>query len=229
MSNLFKRILSSIVLLPIILFCIWKGELYLQLLLLSCASLATFEWLKLCIKAPTSFFIRNLLFIFGLIYILVALWGFYQLSFLSQKLNFPHYSLQLLVIIVVTLTDTFAFFTGKTLKGPKLAPAISPNKTWSGSIGGIIASILFAVITLFFNEFSFETDNNFSFIFIGACICISMIGQIGDLLESYVKRQFNVKDSGKLIPGHGGILDRADSILAVSFFFGVSFILLMNL
>lgn len=109
----------------------------------------------------------------------------------------------------VWLTDTGALITGNLLKGPKLWPALSPNKTWSGSIGGAIAGTLAAAILfLFLNASPWH----------GALLglCASIVGQLGDLFESFVKRKVGRKNSGSLIPGHGGVLDRIDSMLFVA-------------
>lgn len=110
---------------------------------------------------------------------------------------------------IVVATDTCAYFTGRTLGGPKLAPRISPKKTWSGLFGGmagaaIVGGVLAAVI---------EADVASVALASGG---FAVIAQIGDLLVSKAKRNFDVKDSSNLIPGHGGVLDRLDGFLAVS-------------
>ncbi len=226
MSNLIKRLLTGIILFPLVLILIWKGGFYFEVLFSVCIILAVLEWLKLCIRSPLPILKSNIWFIVGLLYILIAGWGFYQLRFLSQTLGFPEPALQLLLVAIIAVTDTSAYFIGKLFKGPKLAPAVSPNKTWSGALGALVVSVIFSILTLSLYGFSFKEDKNFSKIYIGTCLCISLVGQIGDLLESFVKRYFRVKDSGKLIPGHGGILDRTDSILAVSFLLGCVFLIL---
>ncbi len=108
--------------------------------------------------------------------------------------------------LVVWLTDAFAMVFGKTIGGPKLAPKISPNKTWSGFFGGVLGALIGTGIFMIF-----PTPPSAS-IYLWAA-AISVIGQCGDLFESYFKRKFNKKDSGNLIPGHGGVLDRMDSFL----------------
>lgn len=117
---------------------------------------------------------------------------------------------------VVWMTDTGAFFVGRLLGGEKLAPQISPAKTWSGALGGLAAGTLAG--TILWIAF---TDSP---IWIGGVLAatMSVLGQIGDLSESAIKRRFRVKDSGDLIPGHGGLMDRLDSIsFAVMFVFVV--------
>jgi phosphatidate cytidylyltransferase len=113
----------------------------------------------------------------------------------------------LFVFAVVWATDIFAYFTGKTLGGPKLAPAISPGKTWSGAIGGTICGVL-AGVAAFMVQFSLE-DLRIPVI----ALVLSIASQVGDLFESFVKRRFGVKDSSHLIPGHGGVMDRVDGLI----------------
>ncbi|MED3624230.1 phosphatidate cytidylyltransferase [Neobacillus thermocopriae] len=113
-------------------------------------------------------------------------------------------------LFLIWATDSGAYFVGKAMGKKKLWPEISPNKTVEGSIGGIVCAVLVAVI------FSLLTEiNATTFSLIGITIVLSMFGQIGDLVQSAYKRHFGVKDSGNILPGHGGILDRFDSLLFV--------------
>jgi phosphatidate cytidylyltransferase len=114
--------------------------------------------------------------------------------------------LVLLVFLSVWATDTGALFSGKLIGGPKLAPALSPNKTWAGSIGGLLCAAVTAGILA-----ALLKATVFPAVVFAAVVSVS--GQIGDLFESMVKRRRGHKDSGGLIPGHGGVLDRIDSIL----------------
>ena len=108
------------------------------------------------------------------------------------------------LFILVFISDTSAYIFGNYLQGPKIFPNISPNKTWSGSISAILLSMIAAL-------FFIKTENFFISAFIGTLT--SILAQNGDLLESYYKRNYGYKDSGKIIPGHGGVLDRLDSLL----------------
>ncbi len=111
------------------------------------------------------------------------------------------------IFVVVWATDIFAYFCGKSMGGPKLAPSISPGKTWSGAIFGLAAGVgagLFTVLML--------REGGGIYLPIIA-ILLSLSSQIGDLFESWIKRRFNVKDSSQLIPGHGGVMDRLDGVV----------------
>lgn len=113
----------------------------------------------------------------------------------------------LFVFAVVWATDIFAYFTGRAIGGPKLAPRISPGKTWSGAIGGTICGIL-AGVAVFMAYFSLQ-DLRIPII----ALVLSVASQLGDLFESFIKRRFGVKDSSRLIPGHGGVMDRVDGLI----------------
>ncbi|MFX3624652.1 MAG: phosphatidate cytidylyltransferase [Ectobacillus sp.] len=113
-------------------------------------------------------------------------------------------------LLVIWATDTGAYFIGRAIGKRKLWPEISPNKTVEGAIGGIVCAVVIAII---YNAFQPVSDNVAALI--GVTIGVSAFGQIGDLVESAFKRHYGVKDSGKILPGHGGILDRLDSLLFV--------------
>ncbi|TAA67488.1 phosphatidate cytidylyltransferase [Planococcus salinarum] len=113
-------------------------------------------------------------------------------------------------LLVVWFTDSGAYFTGRKFGKRKLWPEISPNKTVEGFIGGIIYAIVAALVFDFFVDLDYPI-----YIIIIVTVIASVFGQMGDLVESALKRHFNVKDSGEILPGHGGILDRFDSILFV--------------
>lgn len=114
------------------------------------------------------------------------------------------------VLFVTWASDTTAFFAGRKLGRHKLAPSISPGKTWEGSISGIGAAIAMSI--LFFTPTPFQLPLAY-WQAIPLSIAVSILGQLGDLTESLLKRNMGVKDSGRLMPGHGGLLDRMDSII----------------
>lgn len=125
----------------------------------------------------------------------------------------------LFLFALVWATDIAGYFAGRAIGGPKLAVKISPNKTWSGAAGGLLGALIagVAVAKLFAIE---------NLVFIGVvALLLSAVAQAGDLLESAIKRRFGAKDAGKLIPGHGGVMDRLDGFLAAAAFaaaFGIS-------
>ncbi len=114
------------------------------------------------------------------------------------------------VFVVVWATDVGAYMIGRKIGRHKLWPAISPNKTWEGSIGALICALVFASLYVMAIPTTLSKPK-----LISAVIFLSIAGQIGDLVESAYKRHYGVKDSGKILPGHGGILDRFDSLLFV--------------
>ena len=120
------------------------------------------------------------------------------------------------VFLVVWGTDVGAFFVGRTLGGPRLAPKVSPKKTWSGALGGLVFAALAAIAW----SASFSAAAN-PLQVVGVAVVLSVFGQCGDLFESAVKRHYGVKDSGELIPGHGGMLDRIDALLAAAPVFAI--------
>ena len=117
----------------------------------------------------------------------------------------------LFVFVVVWATDILAYFVGRAIGGPKLAPRISPGKTWSGAIGGTVAGVIGGLLVAMAH---FQDVG----IWVGlVALTLSIASQIGDLFESFIKRRFGVKDSSKLIPGHGGVMDRVDGLVFACF------------
>lgn len=120
------------------------------------------------------------------------------------------FSMMMFLFLVVWVTDIAAYFVGRRFGGPKLLPVVSPKKTWSGALGGLFASLLLAVIIARFSPSTSVT------LLLVAAVGLSVVSQVGDLFESWVKRRFSVKDSSGLIPGHGGFLDRLDGLVAAA-------------
>ena len=146
--------------------------------------------------------IAGILYVGWLLSYLVALRG------LDSGRNWVFFAL-----FITWASDTTAFFIGRRFGRHKLAPNISPGKTWEGTIGGIVGAIIMSI--LFFTPTPFHLPLVY-WQAIGLSILVSIFGQLGDLVESLIKRNMGVKDSGKLMPGHGGILDRLDSIIFAS-------------
>lgn len=118
----------------------------------------------------------------------------------------------LYALLIVWITDSGAYLIGRKIGNNKLAPHISPNKTWEGSIGGSLSAVVIVGAYLYFVQGAFPYS--FSIMLLWTLV-FSVGGQLGDLIESAFKRHYGVKDSGKILPGHGGILDRFDSLLFV--------------
>ncbi|OYX87939.1 MAG: hypothetical protein B7Y84_10015 [Azorhizobium sp. 32-67-21] len=116
------------------------------------------------------------------------------------------------IYAVVWCTDIGAYFVGRAVGGPKLSPRLSPNKTWSGAIGGAVLGTLAGCLLLFASGLRFEP------VLLAVGLGLSVAGQMGDLAESAFKRAFGVKDAGRIIPGHGGVLDRLDGFMAACLF-----------
>ena len=194
-----KRLLSSFILIPIVIFFIIQGSVFF-IFFLSILFLATsYEWLKMNIK-------NNLLKLLGVIFLLFS---FYSAFFLRDTLGLDFF---LFIICVCIFTDIGGYVFGKFLKGPKLTK-ISPNKTYAGVAGSFILSLTTGLIFLKFSED--ELLNSYTIDFLIFIFMISSISQIGDLIISYFKRKAKLKDTGKLLPGHGGILDRVDGLIFV--------------
>lgn len=122
------------------------------------------------------------------------------------------------LLLTVWATDTAALLVGKLIGGPRLAPILSPNKTWAGTLGGLVAGALVSAVYV-----GTLGGHGIAAGFYGAAVAI--IAHAGDLFESWVKRQFHLKDSGGLIPGHGGVLDRIDSTLSAATFVGIAMVM----
>ncbi|MCV0428539.1 MAG: phosphatidate cytidylyltransferase [Roseibium sp.] len=116
------------------------------------------------------------------------------------------------LLFVVWATDIFAYFTGRALGGPKLWKQVSPKKTWSGALGGLVIATIFGAGVVY----AAGAQNIWLWALLAAGL--SIVSQAGDLLESAIKRRFDVKDSSRLIPGHGGIMDRIDGLVAAAIF-----------
>ena len=188
-----QRILSSIILIPIALFFIIKGSYFFIFFLSICFFITSYEWYKMTKN--------NNYFLFGLIFLILS----FLLAFLLRNIFLNDF---ILVILICVSTDIGGFVFGKIFKGPKLTK-ISPNKTYSGMIGSFFLSIIFALIYTNYYGLIYWTDN----LLLIVVILISFISQIGDLTFSYFKRKSKIKNTGKIIPGHGGLLDRIDGML----------------
>ena len=202
MSNIKKRILSSIIILPVSLFFILKGGNYIVSFLYAILILGNFEVFS-AFKRKLTIILVDLILVISLLAVL----------FLRND-TASSFFLLLWVIILTILSDVGGYVFGKFFKGKKISK-ISPNKTLSGVIGSFVFSILSVFLIDMVVEIFTGIDNNFFLKpkFFILAIVFSITAQFGDLTISYFKRLEKIKDTGKIIPGHGGIFDRIDSLM----------------
>ena len=195
-----KRLLSSFILIPIAIFFIIQGSIFFIFFLCILFLVTSYEWLQMSKK-------NNLLKFLGIIFLLFS---FYTAFEIREYKNFEYF---LFIMVVCIFTDIGGYLFGKIFKGPKLTK-ISPNKTYAGVLGSFVLSLIAGLI--YINYFSKKevTDTDHLFIF-SIILFISLISQIGDLIISFFKRKAKLKDTGKIIPGHGGLLDRIDGLIFV--------------
>lgn len=215
-SDLGVRTLSAIVMLAVAGGALWAGGWYWAALAGLVAVIVLWEWRSLVRGfgvGPVELLAWN---IAGIVYLGIA-----TATLMVLRDGVDGFSGVLAVLAMVIATDVGAYFAGRTIGGPKIAPKISPSKTWAGLGGGMLASG--AVAALLANQLSSGEAGGailLSYAFSGMMVAI--IAQGGDFLESWMKRKAGVKDSGNLIPGHGGFFDRVDGLLAVSFVIGLA-------
>ena len=205
-SDLMVRAGSAVVLLAIAGAALWFGGIAFALLLLVGGALLLVEWFALVRAMTLSGGAKGALMLLGPLLTLGAVAG---LWFIRDTLGM---TAALWVFAMVWATDIGAYFAGRAFGGARLAPTISPSKTWSGLFGGMIAALVVGA-----------TLGDRAGI-IGVPLWIGLImglfAQLGDLGQSWMKRRAGVKDSGKLIPGHGGVFDRVDGLLPVALILG---------
>ena len=195
-SELLKRFISSIILLPIIFFIIIKGSILFYFLLLLAFTISVYEWHQM--SKNKSYYL------YGFIFLIISFLCIYKL-----RINPDNDFLKLIIVtIICILTDIGGYIFGKFFKGPKLTK-YSPNKTYSGVIGGYLLSLSLIIFFINFEIFNGEYLLRFTlFVFL-----VSTVSQFGDICVSYFKRISKIKDTGNIIPGHGGLLDRIDGMI----------------
>ena len=203
--NFFRRLLTALLLGGLTLWILISESPYIGFFISLLAFLILIEWGMIVFKSDKPHNTRISWLLLGSVYLVVGIFGFYQLYDYSALLGIS-------LLLLIWSTDIGAYFAGKIIGGPKLAPSISPNKTWSGAVGGTLSASTTALII---SSYLYE---EFNWPMVAFLVLCSVLGQIGDLLESRIKRHFNIKDSGKMLPGHGGLIDRLDSLLFVSVF-----------
>ena len=196
--GLLLRIGSAAILGPLLLAAIWFGFPWIDLVAALAAPLMVSEWIRLTRGRPV---IRALAVFYALAAVVALLWLRHQPALGRETIIW--------IVLCIWATDTGAYVVGRAAGGGKLAPRISPSKTWSGLVGGMAWAAVASAAT----GYAFGLGETISLAMIGAGLAV--VGQIGDLVESAAKRSAGVKDSGTLIPGHGGLLDRVDGLVAV--------------
>ncbi|MCB1457414.1 MAG: CDP-archaeol synthase [Nitratireductor sp.] len=242
-SDLPLRIISAVVLAGFAIWCTWIGGKTFLLLSIVFSALIFFEFrgmVKTELPLRVAFAVAVLLVLLYASYlvdrpatgillvaggvVLIALWelvigrtvwgstaliyaGFPFIALADMRDGAHGFFIVLFVFACVWGADSFAYFAGKGIGGPKLAPAISPNKTWAGFLGGLAgAAVISAALAL-----AFSLNPGWATVLLA--VILALAAQAGDLFESWVKRRFHLKDSGNLIPGHGGVLDRIDGFI----------------
>ena len=198
-NELQKRIVTSIFLISLISLCLYLGGLAIVFALLIVSYIAFDEFMGLLARIYKDNFLRNCLIFYYFFFI------FWICSWTLAINNVYHF---IFVLSICIFSDVGGYIVGKIIKGPKLTK-ISPNKTISGSIGSILFSFIpLVILNYFLPDIFLLSKTNLLF-----CIEITIVCQLGDLFISFFKRKSKVKDTGKILPGHGGLLDRIDGII----------------
>ncbi len=199
-KEFFKRILSSFILIPLVLLFVIEGSIFFNFFILLILFITLYEWHYVSFK--------QIYYLPGSIFIFFSFYIFYLIRIEESLTIF------LLILLTCVATDVGGYMFGKILKGPKLTK-ISPNKTYSGMFGGFLLSIILA--TIYLKNLTFlslvEIDGQLRVKIMFIVLSTSFISQIGDLIISFCKRKSKIKNTGKIIPGHGGILDRIDGMI----------------
>ena len=197
-SNLMLRVASAAVLAPVAVLAAYLGGWSFTAFWALAALAVLWEWTTL-VKGPI-WVAAGVVYAAAMLAAPVLLRADSELGLLAIVLLFA----------IVWTTDVLGYFAGRAFGGPKLLPAVSPKKTWSGAIAGTLGAIVIAIIAAGF----FGSFNRTAIALIA--LILSIASQLGDLLESWIKRQFGAKDAGSLIPGHGGVMDRLDGFWAAA-------------
>jgi len=195
--GLLLRVVSAVILGPLALAAVWFGFPWIDLLAALCAPIMIGEWFRLTRGQPLA---RVAAIVYSIAAVLALLWLRHQPVHGRETVIW--------VLACVWATDIGAYFVGSWAGGAKLAPSISPSKTWSGLVGGMCGSAVVSAAC----GLVFDAGETLMLALVG--VAIAVVAQAGDLLESAAKRKAGVKDSGSLIPGHGGVLDRIDGLMA---------------
>ena len=203
MNELTIRTFVGLVLIAIALIATWVGGSVFALLIAAAATLVYIEWMRLVSERGLAWKISG--FFYALIPALALLWVRERAG---QPFDDKGAALVLWAFVITWAADIGAYFAGRAIGGPKLAPSISPNKTIAGLVGGVVAAAVLGGLWVR------KAELDAAWIALGPLFALAAAA--GDLFESWMKRRAGVKDSGALIPGHGGIFDRLDGLLPVA-------------
>ena len=210
-SDLGVRVVSAVVMVAVAGTALWLGGWFWGSFVALVTLGAFIEWSRLTMTFARSGFARIAWHLAGGFYIGMS-------AVVIVVLRWDPFGLGPLAVILATViaVDVGAYLFGRTFGGPKIAPSISPSKTWSGLGGGIVGAAIVMLVTI-----GLLADSSVSLpdtaVALGVAALAAIVAQVGDFFESWMKRRAGVKDSGKLLPGHGGLLDRLDGLLAVLF------------
>ena len=196
-----KRILSSLILIPLSFFFIIKGDFLFNFFLIIFFFITSYEWFIMSKKKK-----------YHLLGYLFLLFSFLSAYFLRNDFDDESLFYFLSIIIICISTDVGGYTFGNIFKGPKLTK-ISPKKTYSGMIGGYFLSIIFTNLFYHYSYLISKDTSDFNIKTIVFVLLVSTVSQTGDIIISFFKRLSKVKDTGKIIPGHGGVLDRIDGMI----------------
>lgn len=229
-SDLPTRLVSAVAMLAVTVGALWLGGWAWIVFVLAVAGLTIWEWNKLVGKFELSPFREIVWLFFGAVYVgLAAL----ALIFLGDDTTERAWWFVLVgFLLPIFAVDVGAYFAGRAIGGPKIAPRISPSKTWAGFIGGALAAAIVLMGVEYFvadaELVTYDQVGEFGLQTVGAALLlgtiIAAIAQAGDFFQSWMKRRAGVKDSSNLIPGHGGIFDRVDGLIAVCFVVSLMYI-----
>jgi phosphatidate cytidylyltransferase len=205
-SNLTLRVISSGVLAPVALAATYVGGLTFALFWIAASAIVLWEWTRLVTGAGLRGFALIDWLAGGVAYAAVLLFA----PLILRRDPTLGFTAMLFVFAIVWVTDIAAYFAGRAIGGPKLWPAVSPKKTWSGAIGGTLGGVAAGLLVVKLAGLVVAP------MLVPVALGLSVVAQMGDLLESAVKRHFGAKDAGHLIPGHGGLMDRLDGFLTAA-------------
>lgn len=198
MNDLVVRTLAAIVLIAVTIAAVIHGGYYFAILVAAGATAVFYEWTRIARGWGAGWYIGG--FVYALVAALALLW-------IRERVD-NGIALVTWAFLIVWATDVGAYFAGRALGGPKLAPTISPKKTWAGFYGGVAAATLIGTLWVYLTGLAGT--------FLLLAPLFSAAAQAGDLFESWMKRRAGLKDSGNMLPGHGGVFDRLDGLLPVA-------------